>query len=125
MKVLTKKQIIVLQKELIDRFSGTHGIRDEGLLDSALNAPYQTFSGNELYPDVTAKAARLCYGLVKGHAFIDGNKRIGTHAMLIFLLLNGIELKYSDNELITIILDLASGAAGFKELSEWISDHKV
>ena len=75
MKRLTKQQIINLQKLLIDRYSGTHGICDEGLLASALNAPFQTFSGNELYPDITEKAARLGFGLIQGHAFVDGNKR--------------------------------------------------
>lgn len=124
MKVLTGKQIIEPQKHLIDRYGGIHGIRDKGILDSALNAPFQTFSGSELYPDIIEKAARLGYGLIKGHAFIDGNKRIGTHAMLIFLLLNDIELVYSDVDLIKMILDVAAGTADCKKLSEWLINHK-
>ena len=124
MKRLTKQQIINLQKLLIDRYSGTHGICDEGLLASALNAPFQTFSGNELYPDITEKVARLGFGLIQGHAFIDGNKRIGTHAMLIFLQLNKVSIKYSDNELIKMILDIASGSADCKHLSDWLMEHQ-
>ena len=75
MKILTKNQVTALQDQLIERFGGTHGIRDEGILDSALHAPFQTFAGEELYPGIYEKAARLGFGLVKGHAFIDGNKR--------------------------------------------------
>ena len=84
MKKLSKNQIICLQDILIDRYGGIHGIRDENLLDSAVNSPFQTFSGQDLYPDIIEKAARLGFGLITAHAFIDGNKRIGTHAMLIF-----------------------------------------
>jgi len=123
MKILTKNQVTALQDQLIERFGGTHGIRDEGILDSALHAPFQTFAGEELYPGMYEKAARLGFGLVKGHAFVDGNKRIGTHVMLIFLHLNGVRLSYSDDELIQIIIDLASGAADEKTLLTWLKDH--
>ena len=123
MKILTKNQVIALQKQLIDRYGGTYGIRDEGILDSALHAPFQTFSGEELYPDVFEKAARLGFGLIKGHAFIDGNKRIGTHVMLIFLRLNDVMLRYSDDELIQMIFDVASGSADDKALLNWLKDH--
>ena len=123
MKILTKNQVTALQDQLIERFGGTHGIRDEGILDSALHVPFQTFSGEELYPDIFEKAARLGFGLVKGHAFIDGNKRIGTHVMLIFLRLNGVMLRYSDDELIQMIFDVASGSADEKTLLTWLKDH--
>ena len=123
MKILTKNQVIALQKQLIDRYGGTYGIRDEGILDSALHAPFQTFSGEELYPDIFEKAARLGFGLIKGHAFIDGNKRIGTHVMLIFLRLNGVMLRYSDDELLQMIFDVASGSADDKALLNWLKDH--
>ena len=123
MKILTKNQVIALQKQLIDRYGGTYGIRDEGILDSALHAPFQTFSGEELYPDIFEKAARLGFGLIKGHAFIDGNKRIGTHVMLIFLRLNDVMLRYSDDELIQMIFDVASGSADDKALLNWLKDH--
>ena len=123
MKILTKNQVIALQKQLIDRYCGTYGVRDEGILDSALHAPFQTFSGEELYPDIFEKAARLGFGLIKGHAFIDGNKRIGTHVMLIFLRLNDVMLRYSDDELIQMIFDVASGSADDKALLNWLKDH--
>ena len=79
------------------------------MLDSALNSPFQTFGGEDVYPSLQQKAARLCFGLVKNHPFVDGNKRIGAHAMLVFLALNGIELQHSQTELSNVILQLASG----------------
>ena len=102
MKKLTKEQIKMLHSALVERFGGQDGLRDEGMLDSALNTPFQTFSGSELYPDLLSKAARLAFGLIANHPFIDGNKRIGTHAMLIFLLLNNVELEYDDDDLISL-----------------------
>ena len=85
MIVLSKNQIIKLHSQLIQETGGTDGIRDEGLLESVLAAPFQSFSGTDIYPSLQQKAARLGYGLVKNHAFIDGNKRIGAHVMLVFL----------------------------------------
>ena len=89
MKRLTKRQVLLLHEQLLQEFGGTPGVRDEGLLDSALAAPFQTFDGQSLYPSVQAKAAQLGFGLVCNHPFVDGNKRIGTHVMLVFLALNG------------------------------------
>ena len=97
---LTKEQVLMLHIQLIESTGGCDGIRDEGLLDSALESPFQSFGGEELYPSIQAKAARLCYGLVKNHAMIDGNKRIGAHTMLVFLAVNGYELRYTQKELV-------------------------
>lgn len=101
---LTKQQVILLHKELIAASGGSSEIRDDGLLDSALNAPFQTFLETELYPTIIEKAARLGYSLIKNHAFVDGNKRIGAHTMLVFLASNGIEVEYEDNDFIRIAL---------------------
>ena len=76
---LTKHQVIQMHKELLSYTGGTAGVRDENLLESALAAPFMMFSGTELFPSLEEKAARLCYGLVKNHAMVDGNKRIGVH----------------------------------------------
>jgi death-on-curing protein len=96
---LTKRQILMLHAQLIQETGGSDGLRDEGLLDSALEAPFQSYDNQDLFPTVQAKAARLGYGLIKNHAMVDGNKRIGTHAMLVFLALNGVELEYTQKEL--------------------------
>ena len=123
MKILSKRQILMLHTALISQTGGLDGIRDEGLLESALNAPFQTFAEQDLYPTVLEKAARLGYGIIRNHPFLDGNKRIGTHAMLMFLDINQLSLSYEDEELILTILQIASGAKGYEELLEWLKAH--
>ena len=125
MKKLTKEQIKMLHSALVERFGGQDGLRDEGMLDSALNTPFQTFSGSELYPDLLSKAARLAFGLIANHPFIDGNKRIGAHAMLIFLRLNNVEIEYDDDDLIALILGTAAGEYDDKTILEWLKKHIV
>lgn len=124
MKTLSKEQVLMLHARLIEATGGSHGIRDEGMLDSSLTNPFQSFGGEELYPSIQAKAAQLCFGLVKNHAMIDGNKRLGTHVMLVFLALNGYELSYSQRELSDAILALASGQTGFEDILHWIIKHQ-
>ena len=124
MKTLTTNQILRLHTELIAQTGGSDGIRDEGMLESALLAPFQNFDGKDMYPSIQAKAARLGYGLIQNHPFIDGNKRIGTHSMLVFLALNGIELEHTQEELIETILSVASGKTDASGLLEWILNHQ-
>jgi death on curing protein len=125
MKKLSKEQILMLHTQLIQQTGGSDGVRDYNLLESALEAPFQSFGGDELYPTIQAKAARLGYGLIKNHCMIDGNKRIGTHAMLVFLALNGIELSYTQKELYEIILDIAAGNKDYEDFLEWILEHQI
>lgn len=125
MIVLSKDQVKLLHSQLIEQTGGIDGIRDEGLLDSALNAPFQSFEGIEQFPSIQQKAARLGFGLVKNHAFIDGNKRIGAHTMLVFLALNKIELSYTQDDLSDTILKIASGEYEFQDLLVWIIEHQL
>ncbi|MCI8710541.1 MAG: type II toxin-antitoxin system death-on-curing family toxin [Dorea sp.] len=122
---LTKEQILMFHAQLIESTGGCNGIRDNGLLDSALESPFQSFGGEELYPSIQSKAARLCYGLVKNHAMIDGNKRIGAHVMLVFLAVNGYGLRYAQKELSDLILDVAGGKKGYESILSWILEHQV
>lgn len=122
---LTKEQVILLHSQLIRETGGVDGIRDEGLLESALEAPFQSYGDQELFPTVQSKAARLCYGLIKNHAMLDGNKRIGTHAMLVFLTLNGVELCYTQEELYEEILSVAAGETGMEALLKWVIGHQM
>ena len=122
---LSKPQILLLHEQLIAETGGSSGLRDEGMLDSALNAPFQTFGGEDVYPSLQQKAARLCFGLVKNHPFVDGNKRIGAHVMLVFLALNGIELQYTQTELSDIILQLAAGTIQSSDLLNWVLTHQI
>ncbi len=125
MIILSKKQILLLHIQILEETGGSDGLRDEGLLESALSAPFQSFGDTDVFPSLQQKAARLGYGLVKNHAFIDGNKRISAHAMLVFLALNKIELDYTQEELSEIFLQVAAGEAGFEELLHWITSHQL
>ena len=125
MKILNKHQILMLHQHLVDETGGSPGLRDEGLLDSALNAPFQIFGDTSAYPSLQQKAARLCYGLVKNHPFIDGNKRIGAHAMLVFLAVNRLELSYTQQELSDIILQVAAGEKEYDDLLVWLLTHQL
>ena len=122
---LTKEQILLLHTQLIEITGGSDGIRDVGLLESALESPFQSYGGVELYPSIQAKAARLCYGLVKNHAMIDGNKRIGCHAMLVFLALNGYEIEYKQKELSDLILDVAADRKQYEDILQWLLVHQM
>ena len=123
MKILSKQQILMLHSALLAPTGGLDGIRDEGLLDSALNTPFQTFAEQDLYPTTLEKAARLGFGLIRNHPFLDGNKRIGTHAMLVFLDINSITLAYRDDDLISAILSVASDTMDYAGLLRWLQSH--
>lgn len=125
MKILTTRQILLLHADLITESGGLDGIREQGLLDSAVNTPFQSFGGYELYPTLLEKAARLGYGLIKNHPFFDGNKRIGTHAMLVFLDINHVSLEYEDRDFIDLILNIAAGIFDDKDLLSWLQQHTI
>ena len=125
MIVLSKEQVISLHSQLIEETGGVGGLRDEVLLDSALNAPFQSFGNVEPFPSIQQKAARLGFGLIMNHPFVDGNKRIGAHVMLVFLALNGIELDYTQDELADVILGVASGETSIDELLKWIIERQL
>lgn len=123
----TKEQIIKLHEQIITQTGGEIGIIDMKLLDSAIIALFQSFDSNDLYPSIQSKAARLCYGLIKNHPFIviDGNKRIGTHIMLLFLYFNNIEIQYTQKELSEFILQIAFGTKNYENLLNWINEHQI
>ena len=122
---IQKDDVIEIYDLIIETTGGRKGIRDEGLLDSAINSAYQTFAGQEIFPTVEEKAARMGYGLVANHAFLDGNKRIGMLIMLSFLEVHEIDLDYSDEDIINIGVSLASGKAEYEDLLKWINSHRV
>lgn len=124
MKKLSYNQVVSLHYEMIMETGGVEGIRDNTLLESALNAPFQGYQDTYFYPTIQQKGARLGYGLIKNHAFYDGNKRIGAHVMLIFLELNGVHLTYSQEELIDIVLQIARDVKTFDDLTQWIYQHE-
>ena len=119
-----KEKVLLLQKLVIESSGGEYGVRDLELLDSALNVAFQTFDGKELYPTKEEKGARLGFGLVNNHAFVDGNKRIGLLVMISFLEFEGIHISATDEELIEIGLSLAKGELQYSGLLDWVIKHK-
>ncbi len=109
---------------MIEETGGSDGLRDEGLLDSAILAPFQSFGGKDLYPTVLEKGAQLGFGLIQNHAFIDGNKRFGAHTILVFLALNGFTFSYTQEELSDIILAAASGEKNSQDLLLLLKSHQ-
>lgn len=125
MTVLTVDEIILLHGKLLRATGGTPGLRDPGLLESAVLGVNAGFGDSEQYPTVEQKAARLAFALVCNHAFVDGNKRVGMLAMLMLLELNNVTLRYTQTELIQLALDVASGRAKYEDILEWILRHRT
>ena len=119
-----KEKVLLLQQLVIESSGGGAGVRDFGLLDSAIESANQTFCGEELYPTKEEKGARLGFNLVSNHAFVDGNKRIGLLVMLSFLRLNGIVLDYAEKELVEIGLLIADGKMSYESLLRWVYEHQ-
>ena len=125
MKRLSKRQVVMLHEQLICETGGSTGIRDDGLLESALEAPFQEFGGVSVYPSVQQKAARLGFGLIKNHPFVDGNKRIGMYVMLTFLEVNGIHMDCTNEDVVEAGLGVASGEMNYEELLVWVKTHQA
>ena len=125
MILLTVDEVVALHDKLIERTGGSHGIRDQGLLESAVYSAVSTFGDNEAYPTVEEKAARLMFSITNNHAFVDGNKRIGVFTMLMTLQLNNIKINYTQAELISLGLSVADGKTEYVEILDWIMEHKI
>ena len=121
----SKDKVLLLHRLIAEETGGSVGVRDEGLLESALESAFSGFGGQEFYPSKEEKGARLGYALISNHAFVDGNKRIGVYIMLTFLEVNGIKLKCSDEELVQIGLSVADGSMGYEQLLAWVREHRI
>lgn len=121
----SKEKVLLLHQIMAEATGGDAGVRDEALLESAIENVYLTFDGIELYPSKEEKAARLCYSLISNHAFVDGNKRIGMYIMLSFLELNGIKINATNDDVATLGLSVADGSADYNTIINWINEHKV
>ena len=121
----SKEKVLLLHQLIAEETGGSVGLRDEGLLESALEAAFSTFGGVELYPTKEEKGARLGYNLISNHAFVDGNKRIGMYAMLTFLEVNGIRMECTNEDVATVGLAVAAGEMGYEALLEWVREHRV
>ncbi|MBP3308942.1 MAG: type II toxin-antitoxin system death-on-curing family toxin [Clostridia bacterium] len=120
MRKISFDEAVAIHTMLCEKTGGDAGLRDEGLLRSALDMPFMCFGGNELYPDVYSKAARLCHSLVLNHAFVDGNKRIGMLLCLTFLKLNGAEIHPDVADVANMGLAIARGDVTQEEILTWL-----
>ncbi len=123
MRYLSLAEILDLHERVLADSGGASGVRDIGALESSVSQPHVTFAGQDLYPDLVAKAAALCHSLVMNHAFVDGNKRVGHAAMETFLLLNGFEIQCDVAEQERVVLQLAAGNLSRKAFTEWARQH--
>ena len=121
----SKDKVLLLHKLIAEETGGSIGIRDEGLLESALEIAFSTFDGQELYPTKEEKGARLGYTLISNHAFVDGNKRIGMYVMLTFLEVNGIHMDCTNEDVAETGLAVASGKMDYDALLRWVRDHRA
>lgn len=117
------EDVIRLHSQIIQTTGGIDGIRDQGILESAICAPLQTFGGQELFPTDIEKIARIGYGLASNHAFLDGNKRIGALMTQLLLKWNGYSLKLEVGELADMFISIADKSATEADLLEWIQQH--
>ena len=121
---LSREKVLLLHQLLVEATGGSVGVRDQGLLDSALEGAFAGFGDQEFYPTKEEKGARLGYALISNHAFLDGNKRIGLYVMLSFLEMNGIRIRCTDEELVYVGLSIADGKMGYEDLYYWVIEHE-
>lgn len=120
----SKEKVLLLHQLISEETGGSVGVRDEGLLESALEAAFSSFGGQEFYPTKEEKGARLGYNLISNHAFVDGNKRIGVYVMLTFLEVNGIRLDCTNDDVVKIGLGVADGSMDYEALLTWVREHR-
>ncbi|MBR2924137.1 MAG: type II toxin-antitoxin system death-on-curing family toxin [Clostridia bacterium] len=120
----TIDNILLLHQKMAEQSGGSSGVREIGLIESALARGQAAFGDVELYPAIEQKAAAIGCGLTKNHGFLDGNKRIGMATMLLILRRNGVLLSYTQEELIALGLAVAQGAADVEEMTAWIQEHE-
>lgn len=120
----TKEKVLLLHQLLVANTGGAEGVRDMGLLESAIESVHASYDGQELYPTKEEKGARFGFALIANHAFVDGNKRIGMYVMLTFLEVNGIHLECTNEEVVHIGLGVATGEIKYEDVLAWVIDHR-
>ena len=121
---LSVEQVLKLHQLMLQSTGGAEGVRDKSALESAIYHAFASFEEKALYPSIEEKAARQAYAIIRSHPFVDGNKRVGLLVMLVFLELNGIELRFTQDELIELGFSAAAGHIDDQKLIDWINAHK-
>lgn len=122
MRYLEADEVLLIHERILAKFGGAGGVRDWGLLDSAVKRPHAFFSGRELYPDLFTKAAALGHSLVLNHPFVDGNKRTAWEAMHTFIEENGHVLQAHPDEIVELMLCIEDKSLGVEQIAQWLQE---
>ena len=122
-ELLTLDEVLAIHAHQIQRYGGRPGLRDRGLLESALAMPRATFGGHELHESLAEKGAAYLFHLVRNHPFVDGNKRVGLAVCLVFLRLNGVAVRARDDELVDLVMGVAGGTESKADVAVFLSKH--
>ncbi|MCL5934932.1 MAG: type II toxin-antitoxin system death-on-curing family toxin [Firmicutes bacterium] len=125
MPVLSAEEILYIHYRVVKRTGGRAGVRDIGLLQSAVARPQATFDGIELYPNLFAKAAVLAHSIIQNHPFVDGNKRAGIAAAALMLRKGSFALKVAQEDMVDFVLGIAEGKVGWEEIACWLQENCV
>lgn len=125
MKYLTVQDVLLLHSLAIDNFGGSHGLRDFGLLDSAVMRPQATYDGEELYPTIFLKGAALVHSLLLNHQFVDGNKRTAMLSVMTFLELNDYKISAEQNEIVNCAMWIENKKPEIEEVAVWLEKNTV
>ena len=123
MKVFTVRQVLILHERMIQKYGGSSGVRDMGMLESAIGRPFATFGGEDLYSDVFMKAGAFIQSIVKNHPFIDGNKRTAFSGTIVFLLAGGVIVSAGTNQVVKFMLRVANENLSVDEIAAWLKKH--
>lgn len=123
--MIARSEALYYHAELINRFGGAHGVRDEGILDAALNRPFATFGGMDLFPEPVDKAAAILHGIITGHPFIDGNKRTGYVLGRLILQEQGFDITATENDKYDMVIQVATGQLDVEGIVAWMKDRVV
>ncbi len=123
--MILEKDALQIHSILIERFGGSNGVRDRDLLDAALNRPFQTFDGQDLYPSPVGKAAAVLESIVKNHPFIDGNKRTGYVLARLLLMQAHLDIDADQEEKYEFVINVSTGKLDFEEIESWLMDRII
>jgi death on curing protein len=120
--MISIEDVLKIHKILIDQFGGSHGVRDKGSLNSAINRPFATFDKQELYPEPVEKAAAILESIVTNHPFIDGNKRTGYVLARLLLLKSGLDIKATQEDKYEMVIAVSKREWKFEQIKDWLTD---
>lgn len=123
MKYLSVKDVLLLHNMAVDESGGSHGLRDLGLLESAVARPQASFGGQDLYPNIFLKGGALIHGILRNHPFVDGNKRTSMYSAMTFLELNGYQFKAEQKEIVVFALKVENDKLSVEEIAKWLKEH--